>query len=76
MEAVVCYGMSHSTPFCPNCFTCKCSLVWFEASAALSILNPHQNSSLCRGGPETLALWDRPLHMFQQFIDGVNAGLG
>jgi hypothetical protein len=25
-EAAVCHSVPHSTPFCPNSFTCKCSL--------------------------------------------------
>lgn len=28
MEAVVCHSMSHSVPFCPNSFICKCLLQW------------------------------------------------
>lgn len=43
------------------------------AFATLSILDPHENSSqiscyLC----EALILWERSLHVVQQFIDGVN----
>ena len=51
------------------------------ASAALSILDPHRDSSrtvvaLCHGDPAALVLQDQRLQMLQQFIDGVYVGVG
>ena len=51
METAVCHGVSHNTPFCPNTFLQMFIAVSHLsgsrplASATLSILNPHWDSS-------------------------------
>lgn len=47
------------------------------ASAALSILEPFWDSlDILLLPPAALGLQDRSLHVFQQFIDGVDVGVG
>jgi hypothetical protein len=89
MESVVCLGVFHSIPFCLQSFTCKCSLQWIIlwsglrplVSTTLSILDPHWDSSwtsccCCDGDLAGLDQQDWSLHVLQQFIDGVDVGLG
>lgn len=53
------------------------------APATLSILDSHWDTSQisfyfapCHGDPAALDLQDWPLHVLQQFIDGLDVGLG
>ena len=52
------------------------------ASATLSVLDPHLDSSvhpivaLWHGEPATLDVLDLPRHMLQQCIDGIDTGVG
>ena len=52
------------------------------ASATLSILDPHWDSSQiscccqCHGDPVVLDLQNQPLHVLQHFMDGVDIGVG
>lgn len=78
--------MSCSTPFCPNSFTCKCSLqqavglVQGLAFATPSILDPAETSrdtlllQLWRSC--AMVLQDQSLHTLQLVIDGVDVGVG
>lgn len=79
---------SHSIPFSPYIFTCKCSLQriigWFEACGFCYILCTGPSLelllyvlliALCHGGLVALYLQIWPLHLLWQFIDEVGVGL-
>ena len=60
---------------------CNESLVWFEASGFCYTINAGSSQGypvavLCRGDPAALNLQDWPYHTLQQFIDGVDVGVG
>lgn len=48
VEAEMCHSVSHSIPFCPNSFTCKCSesFVWFKASGFCYTFNTRSSLGL------------------------------
>ena len=55
-------------------------MVWYKAlaSATLTVLDPHLDLviALCHEDPAALELQDWTLHTLQQFIDGVDVGVG
>jgi hypothetical protein len=89
MEATEWHSVSHSTPFHPNSFTCKCSLQWVTGLVqGLWLLLHYQYwiftgtplgypaVALCHGDPAAFVLQDQPLHVLEQFIHGVDVGVG
>jgi hypothetical protein len=75
-EAAECHGVSHSTPFSPNSFTCKCSLQWVIGLLLgpwLLLLYQYWHLTEtplrypvvapCHGNPAALDLQDRALHV-------------
>lgn len=89
MEAEECHSVSHSVPFAQTVWLanahCIASLEWIKpfVSATLSILGPHQDSSLrypvlalCHWHSAALILQDWPLHELRQLIGGVDVGVG
>lgn len=88
-EAEECHSVSHSIPFAQTAWLanahCIASLEWIKpfASATLSILGPHQDSSLrypvlalCHWHSAALILQDWPLHELRQLIGGVDVEVG
>ena len=90
LEAIVCCSVSQSITFYPHIFTCKCPWqwiiglardLWLLLTTKLSKLYPYLDSfqiyyccpvswgSFCLGSTEP------SLHMFHQFIDGVDVGM-
>jgi hypothetical protein len=81
MEASVYHSVSHSTSFCLHSFTFKCSLLWVIGLVQdLWPLLHHQYWILIetplRYPIVALNLQDQPLYALQQFIGGVDTGVG
>lgn len=82
MGAVVWPSESHNSPFRPSVFTCKCSLVWLDASDigftwdnGLSLELLWVSCCPVWWGSCCLDLCVCPLHMLQQLTDEVDVGV-
>lgn len=79
-EAVVCYSVPHKSSLAN--VHCSESLIWFEISVTLSILNLHQNSSwlsLCcpmSWRSSSFETWGLVCHRSQTFAYDTDFGLG
>ena len=84
METVVCHSESHSVPSGPYIFTVFTAMSHWSgskplASATLAIdtgTPGYPVAALCREDPIDLDLQDQPLHILQQFTDGVDVRVG
>ena len=88
MGAVVCHAVSHSDTLSSTQLYLQMSIAMSRwpgsrplASATSTVLGSHQTLLrypvvLCHEDSEALDLQDWPLHTLQQFIDGIDVGVG
>jgi hypothetical protein len=80
-KAVVCPSVSHSKPFCPHIFTCKCSLRWVSSlfqGLWLLLYCQYWNFTgislgypvlaLCHQDPAALDMQAQPFHKFRDIL--------